>query len=238
MARSFFTMRWGLLTVGALFPAVLRIGEQIAAPHHAQPLSISGYYHTHMRNILVGALVALGLLLFLYKAFNKLENLLLNTAGIAAVGVALFPTEPDIGATDGSTTGYLVHGWFALVAFAAMGIVAVSFAGDTVSHLPKESQRSVFRQLYRFLGVAMIAFPGLAWLASHRGWGSLFWVEWTGMLVFAGYWAVKTVEFKLTSAEKLAMRGEFEFPGRVGMPDPREADDGRPTVVSEPRPAR
>jgi hypothetical protein len=114
----------------------------------------------------------------------------------------------------------------------------VFFAEDTVSLLPKESQRSVFRQLYRYLGVAMIAFPGLAWLASHRGWGSLFWVEWTGMLVFAGYWAVKTVEFKLTDAEKLGMRGEFEPPGRVGMPDPREAGAGRRSVVSETRPAR
>src|SRR5215212_7799422 len=50
------------------------------------------YNYTPMRTIFVGFLCITGSFLYLYKGFTKLENLLLNVAGISAVLVALFPT--------------------------------------------------------------------------------------------------------------------------------------------------
>lgn len=211
MARSFFAMRWGLLAIGVLLPPVLLVGAHLQHPGHRAPLSISGYYHTGMRNVFVGAVVTIGVLMLLYRAFNVIENVLLNVAGIAAIGVALFPVAPDAGATDGATSGFWIHDWFATVTFAAIGIVAAFFGPDTVYLLPARLQPR-YRRIYRTLGVAMFIVPAVTYLLSRAGLGSLFWIETVGLWIFAGYWLTKTVEYRTTAAEREAIRGTLPAP--------------------------
>ena len=213
MTRSFFAMRWGLFVIGVGLPPVLWFWAWVAHPHHALPDSISGYYHTAARNLFVGALVAVGLLLFLYKAFNTAENLLLNISGIATIGVAFFPCNPDPGATDNSAMGFWVHGVFALITFLTQGIVAVFFASTTIKLLGEERLRRRFRMTYRILGLLMIVLPLVALLTtttlkeSH----STFWIELAGVYAFAAYWATKTIEYRKTSAERNAVRGTLDL---------------------------
>lgn len=62
--------------------------------------SISDYYYTNLREIFTGILCAVGLFLIRYKGFGNIsiwknDNLLTNIAGIMALGVALFPTNPE-----------------------------------------------------------------------------------------------------------------------------------------------
>lgn len=60
--------------------------------------SFPGIFPT--RVVFCGLLFALGCFLILYRGFNKTENWLLNFAGWAAIGVALFPMWPDPCGTD------------------------------------------------------------------------------------------------------------------------------------------
>ncbi len=55
--------------------------------------SLSAYYWTGAHDVLVGALVGLGVLLVVYEGADELEDALLDAAGLLAVVVALTPTD-------------------------------------------------------------------------------------------------------------------------------------------------
>jgi hypothetical protein len=59
--------------------------------------SMSAYYHTDTRDVFVGVLFAAGAGLYLYRGFSRIENWMLNAAGLFAIGVALFPARADAG---------------------------------------------------------------------------------------------------------------------------------------------
>jgi hypothetical protein len=102
MAYTYYGLRWGLCLAALLLPIVARVGERLLT-HHSLPGSISGYYHTGMRNYFVATLILIAGFLFLYKGFSKWENYLLNLAGVATAGIVFFPTGCDSGATECAT---------------------------------------------------------------------------------------------------------------------------------------
>lgn len=218
MARTYFMMRWGMLGLAFLLPIVLLIGGHLGSSGR-QPVSISGYYHTSMRNYLVGTLVAMGIFLLLYRAFSRLEAWMLNIAGVATILVAFLPTSRDPGATDGPSAfafpvGHMVC---ALIAFIGIGLVAAFMGADTTFRLPPEHQ-AVFRWIYRVLGLAMIVLPLSVVIFARASQEWQFGAEWAALWVFAGYWFTKTVEFRQTNAERIALQGGFSAPARTGDP--------------------
>jgi hypothetical protein len=58
------------------------------------PGSLSGFYYTHMRNLFVGAMCAVGVFLAAYRGHDRWDDRLTNLAGLAAICIALFPTLP------------------------------------------------------------------------------------------------------------------------------------------------
>ncbi len=63
-------------------------------PNRGIPGSLSAFYYTHMRNLFVGAMCAMGVFFAAYRGYNKLDNRITNVAGLAAIFIALFPTLP------------------------------------------------------------------------------------------------------------------------------------------------
>lgn len=138
---SYMFLRKTIGWIGSLLPIVLIAGNAIvfAAP---RPDSMSGYYYTHMRNVFVGALCALGVFLVAYDGYDDVERWITNIAGISALGVAFFPTKPAVcpaGATACPaqsvvrlTTGQEVvgdiHLFFAAITFIALACMALRFA--------------------------------------------------------------------------------------------------------------
>jgi hypothetical protein len=104
---------------------------------HIQP-SISHYYYTNLREIFTGTLCAVGLFLIRYKGRGnpsiwKNDNLLTNIAGIMALGVALFPTNPadfsqKIYTFIPSTAKWLgwLHYGFAGIFFLILALLAIN----------------------------------------------------------------------------------------------------------------
>jgi len=91
--------------------------------------SISAYYYTGAVAAFVGMLVALALFLLTYRGFDnpyqKADRAVAITAGVAALGVAFFPTEEPAGVAPLAwwtrTTG-VVHHAFAVVLFAMFAL--------------------------------------------------------------------------------------------------------------------
>jgi hypothetical protein len=141
LSVSYMFLRQTVGWIGTLLPVVLLVGVAISSTA-SRPGSISGYYYTDMRNILVGALCALGVFLGAYAGYDDVDRWITNIAGIGAIGVAFCPTKPAVCATGAqacpassvthlSTSQQVVgdiHLVFAAATFIALGLMAVRFA--------------------------------------------------------------------------------------------------------------
>lgn len=133
--------------------------------------SISNYYYTNLREIFTGTLAAVGLFMIRYRghgnaSFWKNDNLLTNIAGIMAIGVALFPMNPDDFAVKIYTLipyaekglGWLHYGFAALL-FLIMALLAINVF--TIGQ-EKETRdpKSILNEnnIYRFCGYSIIVF--------------------------------------------------------------------------------
>jgi len=113
---SYWALRKAVGWIGILLPFALMVGYLLLFDGGLVQESISYYYHTEMRNVLVGALCAVALFLFFYCGYDKWDNWVGNMAGLFAVGVAWFPTA-KVGPSD---TAGLVHFVCATLFFSAL----------------------------------------------------------------------------------------------------------------------
>ena len=113
---SYLGLRKAVGWIGFLLPFVLVGGNWLFKGFWAVQPSISDYYYTDMRNVLVGALCAIGVFLFSYE-YDTPDNIAGNIACAFAVGVALFPTNPAVGATSLQIFVGHVHLFFAALFF-------------------------------------------------------------------------------------------------------------------------
>jgi hypothetical protein len=138
---SYMFLRKTVGWIGSLLPIMLITGNVIFFTT-SLPGSMSGYYYTHMRDVFVGALCALGIFLVAYAGYDEVDRWITNIAGLCAIGVAFFPTKPPVCGANARTctapwvthlssgqqaTGD-IHLFFAAVTFIALGLMALRFA--------------------------------------------------------------------------------------------------------------
>ena len=87
-------------------PFVLWAGARLLCCDGLQR-SISAYYYTVMGDYFVGALCAIGLLLFSYNGYDHIDFYLGKAAGLFALGVALLPSTPE--SVDKEIPKYLIE---------------------------------------------------------------------------------------------------------------------------------
>ncbi|HVE79872.1 MAG TPA: hypothetical protein VNA89_13485 [Gemmatimonadaceae bacterium] len=233
IAGTYFSLRVGMGVLAAALPPLLWVGGWLG---DGVPLrcSMSAYYYSPaMRDTFVGALVAIGAFLYLYKGFSRRENWALNLAGALAVGIAMVPTSTRCGAP----ALFTLHGAFAVLFFLAIAYVSIFRASDTLSLVRDTGRAAGLRAMYRALGVVMVASPVAAVvldavLYPGERWRSLvFFVEALAVFTFAAYWLTKSRELSATDAERLALerklhptsvseRAADPAPGRVVQIEP------------------
>lgn len=86
LKATYVALRFGPAIIGAVFPLILLMVDPTKG-------SISAHYWSPMRDLFVGVLFALGLIMILNKGLTTKEEWALNVAGTAAIVVALFPTD-------------------------------------------------------------------------------------------------------------------------------------------------
>jgi hypothetical protein len=85
MVISYMKLRTAIGALGLVLSALVALGQMSILK------SISFYYWTSSRDVLVGVLVVAGALLMTYRGYDRVDRWLSAGAGIAAVGVALMP---------------------------------------------------------------------------------------------------------------------------------------------------
>lgn len=216
ISASYFMLRDGLAVLAFALPVLLVIG---VGTDHLQA-SLSAYYHFSaqtpqlagagtMRDVFVGVLCAVGLLLWLYKGYSQAENIGLDIAGIAALGVAVLPMDwPPCPIGSDCAPASLVanaHAACALLFFAMIALVCVWRAKDTLPLLENPPLERRFKRIYAALGTVMVVIPTSVFMI-HRagsrvpdlGFGGrgILIAEVVGVYVFAIYWLVKSREIR------------------------------------------
>jgi len=235
---TYLTLRIGIAVIGAAFPFILAAGGYFYS-HLCLQNSMSAYYHASvmggrsMRDWFVGLLFAVGVFLYLYKGYSKIENYLLNAAGLLAVGVAVFPMpwnnscdlrvcSAAVAVSGCPSAMFTIHGFCAITFFLSIALVCFICADDTLPLINDEKTRKRLHRTYRVIGLVMIGSMAAAWALNTiiRNGQRTFYVEAVGIISFAAYWFTKSLELKKTAAERKAVRGHLRrSKGRIESAD-------------------
>jgi hypothetical protein len=185
----------GLIGIG--LPIVLPIGKVLFFGP-GLPATISAYYYTDMRNVLVGALCAIGVYLLYYPGYDRGDNITTALAGLGAITLALSPTFPPEPAmpTAAETVGGVLHYTGAGVFF--LGLAYLSYFRFTRTSGDPTEQKLRRNVLYRVCGVVMVVSIAVAVLLDNvlpaavlDAVVPVFWLEALAVLAFGVSWLVK-----------------------------------------------
>lgn len=164
--------------------------------------SMSAYYHTAMRDVFVGTLCAMGIFLFCYRGYDRIENWTANVGCFSALGLALFPLDFNSDPLfQRSITGYL-HSLSGGVFFSAFAFYSLfhfpSSTPEKQEIAPHERERNfVYRSSGTVILLSMSAMGAYVLLLSAEqksflnGYNFLFWMEWIAVWAFAAAWLTK-----------------------------------------------
>lgn len=165
MVISYVQLRRLIGILGMVLPFACAIGG-ILITHISILSSISGYYYTNMRDVLVGILIGVSMFLVTYNGYDKRDEFVTNGAGIAGVGIAIFPTnlrgEPllKVGVFQlTSRTSNMVHSLCAAVFFGLLAYMSICLF--TLSDPNKEKSKNKKRRDKIYIACGCIMILGL-----------------------------------------------------------------------------
>jgi len=198
LVMSYMTLRKIVGILGILLPFVLWLGALLLFQEGPQS-SISAYYYTKMRNVMVGVLWATGVFLYAYRGYDRRDDIAGNLACLFAIGVTLFPTAPD-GAAD---SYILLIDKFHLACAALFFLTLTYFClflftqSDKKKLGVRKRQRNLIYQICGYLILACIVLMAVysflpdgtkAPLVPLR---PIFWLETFAILAYGVSWFVK-----------------------------------------------
>jgi hypothetical protein len=149
--RAYLLMRVLVGVIAVALPFALMLIDGLWFDGNRFPrTSLSAYYYSGVRELFVGALSATGVFLIAYKVAEvNLDNTLSLLAGIAVLGVALFPTDtpndrvPLTPLQDklGETVVATVHYVSATVFIVALGVISYYFGRREGARAPVAGNR-------------------------------------------------------------------------------------------------
>jgi hypothetical protein len=198
---SYMTTRRAIGLLGMMLPVALLLGGMVLGYKQMMP-SMSHYYYTYMVTVFTGTLCAVGLFLFTYKGFGKLDDIATNFAGICAFGIALFPTgalpealkNDSIYRSDIHFPSDALHYGFAALFFVTLSLISLFLftqsKDKSITH-----EKKVRNRIYRTCGVLMILFvvlvPVAAKIEALKSYNPTFWLELASLWAFGFSWLTK-----------------------------------------------
>jgi hypothetical protein len=200
---SYLTLRKAIGWIGIGMPLVVKTGASLS---ESIPLnaSISAYYYTSMRDVLVGALFAIGVFLYFYRGRDRGENVLMSIAGLAAIGIGLLPMDPYYHpailkafpelADPRCYFNYGPRGYhlYAVLAFFATVSYISLFQFTKTDQPVMTAQKRKRNKVYVASGLTMIgAFLVILYLKYRWPDASIFWPETVAIVAFSVSWLTK-----------------------------------------------
>lgn len=196
---SYLAHRKTIGLLGMALPIVLYLGALILFQIGLQD-SISKYYYTGMRNMLVGALWATGIFLLSYKGYGRADTITAIVAGIAAMGISIFPTTPKTNLSDIQVLIGNIHLAIAAIFFCAL-IYFSYFLFTKTDPKKRPTRRKLQRNvIYRVCAIVMavcIVLIAIYLFISGRGATPIdglepvFWLEAIALEAFGLSWLTK-----------------------------------------------
>jgi hypothetical protein len=166
---------------------------------------LSGYYYTIDGTYLTGAMCAVGLFLFTYKGYDKLDRVLSKLAGIFAIVTALFPTNCEhlsnycnvickADSAISNTAHYLAAGIF-LTSLAGMSLFLFTKSSEPKPlPAPKRRRNALYIicgciMVVCLIGIPLMKIPSVG--AVLKPWKAEFWFESVTLVAFGISWLVK-----------------------------------------------
>lgn len=171
IVRSYYRVRQTLGLLGLILPFLL-VGGGILSLGSVEP-SISDYYHTILRDVLVGVITAIGVFLMAYPGHHRASDEFLSddrittVAGIAALGVAFFPNEDRLKSLKLETPTQLVlgHQWAAFAHYASAIVFLVLLGMICLKRFSKTASIRR-RSVYRWCGWTVLVMTAFVIVAS------------------------------------------------------------------------
>jgi hypothetical protein len=148
---SYLTLRKLVGLLGISLIPILVFGSFILDDTKQIQVSVSAYYHTSMRNALVGIVCGISLFLLSYHGYTWKDSLASKLAGLFALGIAFFPTS----ATDDkgdiiSKLHYITSGIF----FVILSYMSIFLFTKSSGNMTPE--KKIRNRIYRVSGIIMI----------------------------------------------------------------------------------
>lgn len=197
LVLSYLGLRKAVGIIGFSLPFVLAFGKILLQGPAIQD-SISGYYYTDMRNVFVGSLCAIGVFLMSYRGYDWKDEISGRLACVFAVGVALFPTIPDTGATSRDKLIGALHWSFAALFFLTLAYFSLALFTKTAPDKNPTRQKIQRNRVYRVCGytilaciffIVVVALPTVKTLVERLT--PVFWLESIAIVAFGVSWLTK-----------------------------------------------
>lgn len=206
--RSYLLARLAIGVLGVLLPLVLLLGDRAWFVHDVRG-SLSAYYHSGMRDVFVGVLCMTGFFLITYMLDRwNWDNVLTIGAGVAAIGVAWFPTDGEPGTpltplqeALGETTTTRIHFTSAAVFILLLAAMSWRFAVREGARpdrdLATRQRWHAFHLSAAFTILAAVAYIAVTKLTGTWDEYSLLIGEVVAVLAFGLSWLVKGAELEM-----------------------------------------
>lgn len=202
---SFLTLRKAIGYLGISMPIIVRLGAYLFEGIPSNE-SISAYYYTGTRDVFVGILFAVGVFLFCYRGPATQDNVLTNIAGLSAIAIGLFPTEPtyhpvilarfpainDPNCRCYENRGLLGYHIYVVAVFFIILSYLVIFRFTKPDRVPITKQKRSRNKIYILSGIVMLmSFGAIVALKAISKDRSIFWPETFAIVAFGVAWLTK-----------------------------------------------
>jgi hypothetical protein len=197
LVLSYLSLRQAVGIIGCALPFVLAFGKTLLQGPGIQS-SISGYYYTDMGNVFVGSLCAIGVFLMSTRGYDRKDEIAGRLACAFAVGVALFPTTPDMAATSQEDIVGDVHLSLAALLFLTLAYFSLVLFTKTAPDKKPTGRKLQRNIVYRVCGYTILAcillivvvkLPPVKTLAAWLT--PVFWLESVAVVAFGVSWLTK-----------------------------------------------
>ena len=165
--------------------------------------SISAYYHTESRDVLVGMICALSFCFMAYNGYSPVDKIATKIAALSALGVALIPTsifegDYDCIVPEGSYMREYIHVACAVILLLTMAFFSIKIFTHREGNDEIDARKLFF---YRFWGYTILGSLGLIALyvvylkeafPVTETWNPIFWLESVCLIAFGSSWFLKS----------------------------------------------
>lgn len=196
---SYLALRKAIGILGVTLPFSVSLGAMLFFQEEIKS-SISAYYYSGMRDVLVGTLFAIGFFMLSYHGYERNDRLAGIVVFVSALGIALFPTTPEEHPTPIDKWIGAFHFFFAALFFSALVYFSLFLFTRTHPDRPPTARKLQRNQLYRVCGKVMAACVLLIVVvhllpeqasAALKSADPVFWLESVAILAFGISWLVK-----------------------------------------------